>query len=176
MHILCAARLVPWKGILKLIDLFVQVRTYIPALRLSIAGDGPERATIEAYIRQLGVSESVTMHGQLSAEELAMQMHTARAFVLPTAYEGFSHVLLEAINAGVPIVTTPVGGNRELVTHDVTGMLVSLNDDAMWVVAINRILTDVSYAQTLADQARTSAQSHFAESVVAPKLVDAVVL
>jgi glycosyltransferase involved in cell wall biosynthesis len=176
MHILCAARLVPWKGITKLIDIFIQVRSRVPNVQLCIAGDGPERNTIEAYIAGKEISESVTMYGQLSTEVLNTHLRSARVFVLPTAYEGFSHVLLEAINAGVPIVTTPVGGNPELIEDGDTGILISLADESPWVNAVAKVLADTAYAQGLADAARVRAQSHFAESVVTPALIDAVVL
>jgi glycosyltransferase involved in cell wall biosynthesis len=68
------------------------------------------------------------MCGMVSREELAERIFASDAFVLNTAYEGLSHQLLEVMSMGVPIVTTPVGGNVELIRDGESGMFVPYDD------------------------------------------------
>jgi glycosyltransferase involved in cell wall biosynthesis len=107
VHIVSAGRLVPWKGMRTLVRAFATVQTAHPEATLSIAGDGPQRAALEKDIAEAGLGGSVTLEGQLSSEALHELMRRARIFALNTGYEGFSHVLLEAMDAGMAVVTTP---------------------------------------------------------------------
>ena len=75
------------------------------------------------------------------------------AFVLNTNYEGLSHTLLEAMTAGVPIVTTNVGGNPEVIEDGKSGLLVDYGNDDQLTIAIAKILQDVELARRLSNEA-----------------------
>src|SRR3989338_9996111 len=113
--VLSAGRLVPWKGFRMLIKIMPSILEINQAFRLIIVGDGPDRKMLESMIRNLGLGNKVYLVGQKTQEELAIYMAAADMFVLNTGYEGFSHQILEAMTAGVPIITTAVGGNKEVI-------------------------------------------------------------
>jgi glycosyltransferase involved in cell wall biosynthesis len=148
-----AARLVPWKGIDTLIDVVASLRDRGVPLHLNIIGDGVCREALEERVWISGTSSSVTFFGALSREALGAQLRASDAFILNTSYEGLSHQLIEVMSLGVPIITTPVGGNVELITNEVTGLLVPYNDREKIESAILRLRDDRELGETLAKRA-----------------------
>lgn len=147
--IVSISRLTPWKGMSALLDMMVERKARGDATKLVIGGDGPERAALEAKIKTLGLESSVTMVGALSFHDVFRYVTAADVFVLNTAYEGLSHHLIEALALGTPVVTTPVGGNPELITDGVEGLLVPVDDVAALDGAIEKILTDHNLREQL---------------------------
>ena len=78
----------------------------------------------------------------------------ADVFVLNTSYEGMSHVLLEARWAGARIVTTAVGGNLEILEHEINALLVDYGDHEAMIEAVRALLSDRSMGRRLSDAAR----------------------
>ena len=138
--ILSAGRLVSWKGFELLIDLMGGLTRRYPAARLYLAGDGPERAELQKQIESRNLSEQVFLLGDLSPELLATWIRAANLFVLNSAYEGRSALLRQVLALKTPIITTPVGGNRELIVNGKNGILVPYNDPVAWLKAIERLL------------------------------------
>jgi len=138
--LLSAGRLVPWKGFAMLITLIAQYKQAGRDVSLVIAGDGPDQALLESLIAEHGVSDRVQLAGRLRRPALATLIATADVFVLNTAYEGLAHQLVEVMDIGTPIVTTTAGGNTELVTDGVDGLLVSFNDMSALQQAISKLL------------------------------------
>jgi glycosyltransferase involved in cell wall biosynthesis len=93
-----------------------------PAFHLDIVGDGSMRAELEQLIVELGLAEAVTLHG--FHDDVTAFLRQADVFVLSSVSEGIAITLLEAMAAALPVVATDVGGNREVVTMDQTGLLV----------------------------------------------------
>lgn len=147
--IVSISRLTPWKGMSELLDMMVERKARGEATKLVIGGDGPERPHLEAKIKTLGLESSVRLVGALSFHDVFRYVTAADIFVLNTAYEGLSHHLIEALALGTPIVTTPVGGNPELITHEQEGLVVPVNDVRALDEAVSRILTDASLATRL---------------------------
>jgi glycosyltransferase involved in cell wall biosynthesis len=161
-----AGRLVPWKGYHTLIDVVVALKKEGVPVRLDIIGDGVCREELDVRTRAKGAGAYVRFHGRLDRENMAAIIREANVFVLNTSYEGFSHQLLEVMSLGVPIVTTPVGGNRELIIHGETGLLVPYNDDNALRSAIMRLRTDDALARSLRDPARASLHRFNEEQIV----------
>lgn len=123
--IITAGRLVPWKNFEGIIDAVKVLKKEYPKIKLYIAGDGPDREKIADYIAENNVKRNVVMLGSLSKEELHGRIKVADMFVLNSTYEGLSHVLLEVLSLGTPVIVTDAGGNPELVKDGETGLLVS---------------------------------------------------
>jgi len=104
-----------------LLRAFSEVRRSRPTDRLLIAGEGPLREAIEAEVRMLALSGSVTLLGL--RKDVSELMQAADAFVMSSKFEGLPLVLIEAHASGMPIVATSVGGNPEVVRDGVTGFL-----------------------------------------------------
>lgn len=167
--IVTAARLVPWKGIVALVTVVKRLRESFPDVTLVIAGDGPERALLEQHIETSDVTDSVRLLGSVDKTKLANLKQAADLFVLNTAYEGLSHELLEVMALGTPIVTTPAGGNTELLSDQDTALLVPFNDEAAMQAAIKQIINDPIAAQARAIAARERT-AQFAEDTVVREL------
>lgn len=123
-----AGRLVPWKGFGALIEIMPDLAKEIRDLRLCIIGSGPESQNLKSQISNLKIDESVFLIGQVSHEKALNYLAAGDVFLLNTGYEGFSHLLLEAMAVGIPIITTSVGGNVELIESGKNGLLAEYNN------------------------------------------------
>ncbi|MBI4153741.1 glycosyltransferase family 4 protein [Candidatus Woesearchaeota archaeon] len=97
---------------------------------------------LDSRCRQLGIEESVEFLGFLPEKEKIDAFQSADVFVFPTLYEGFGIVFLEAMAAGLPIVTTDTAGNSEIVRHGENGLLVKPKDGKEIAKAVVRLLGD----------------------------------
>jgi glycosyltransferase involved in cell wall biosynthesis len=156
--VVSVGRLVPWKGFDALIRVHARMCATLPDLRLMIVGNGPDRQKLEALAISLGVHESVVFTGALERDILLRYIRAADVFVLNTSYEGFSHLLLEVSLVGAPIVTTPIGGNPELIEGGVNGLLVKPNDEHALEEKITALLTDTALRAKLSTNAKRKAE------------------
>jgi len=135
--ILAAGRLVPEKGFANLIAAFARLDE--KAARLVIAGDGPERRALLALAESLGVVSRLSMPGYV--RDIRPLLDQARLFVLASEYEGYPAVLVEALQAGRPIVATDcTPATSELLCHDRVGRVVPRGDGAALADAIAAML------------------------------------
>ncbi len=137
--IISCGRLVPWKGFRMLIKLMPQLLQVNQFFRLVIVGDGPDMKMLTSVVHNLGLERKVFLVGRKSSVELATYLAAADMFVLNTGYEGFSHQVLEAMIAGLPVITTTVGGNREIIVQGQNGFLVRYNDEFNLVESIKTL-------------------------------------
>ena len=104
---------------------------------LLIAGDGPLRQSIERLAAELGISEKVRFLG--IRKDIPQLMAAADAYVMSSAWEGLHMVLLEAAASALPIVSTAVGGNTEIVHDEVNGFLVPADNSEALANAMQRM-------------------------------------
>lgn len=152
--IMSAARLVPWKGFPVLISVVAKLKSQYPDISLIIAGSGAEKKRLEAQVLDLNLEKHVKFTGDVSKDTLGALIKTADVFVLNTAYEGLSHQLIEVMDIGTPIVTTTAGGNTELITDGIDGLLVEFNDQEQILQAVNRILNNQEIGERIVQSAR----------------------
>ena len=98
------------------------------------------RSELEAQAARLGLGARVHFLGTLPPEELKWPLSAADVFVLATRNEGWANVFLEAMACGLPVVTTDVGGNREVVCSEVLGQVVPFGDAAALQQALDAAL------------------------------------
>ena len=120
--IVSASRLVPWKRMEGVMDAVVGTNA-----SLIIAGDGPERGRLEQYAHSLS-GLSTTFTGALSNPDLLAVIKSADLFVLNSEYEGLSHLLLETVALGTPVIATDAGGNTEVLEGIASARLVPVQD------------------------------------------------
>lgn len=137
--IVSIGRLVPWKGFRMLVKIMPKLFEINQAFRLVIVGEGPDKKVLAAMIKNLGLEKKVLLVGKKSQSELAIYLAAADMFVLNTGYEGFSHQILEAMVAGVPVITTAVGGNKEMIDQGENGFMVRYNDEFNLIEAIRSL-------------------------------------
>lgn len=126
--------LVERKGFHRVIELFPRLRQQFPGLRyLVVGGSSPEgdwSQKLQQQVNCLGIQGNVHFLGQVSPEDLKVPLSAADVFVLSTRNEGWANVLLEAMACGLPIITTDVGGNAEVVCDTEYGEVVPFDDAA----------------------------------------------
>jgi len=148
--IVTVGRLVPWKQL----DHLIEAVNECEDAGLVIVGDGPERGRLEALARQRQLADRVYFAGQRSKEETFALMAACDLFVLNSTYEGFPHVVLEAMCAGLPVVATEVGGTPELVRDGENGLLISPNANGALSKTLMKLLSSSEERQRLAASAR----------------------
>ena len=126
------------------------------------------RADLTEQARRLGVAERVLFLGDGPGECVASCMRRADAFVLNSTYEGLPHVVLEAMEARVPVIATDAGGTGELVEHGVTGLLIPVGRPEMLKAAIESLWRDPVLAERLA----AGASQRVAENFAATQMMD----
>jgi glycosyltransferase involved in cell wall biosynthesis len=139
--LLAAGRFTHQKGFDLLIRAFRAAAGSTRELKLVIVGEGPEAQTLRDLAAQLGLGARVSFPGRV--RELSRLLKCAVAFILPSRYEGFPNVLLEALASGVPCVATDCpGATREILGDGAYGILVPPEDPSALAEAINRLTTD----------------------------------
>ncbi|MGH7775235.1 MAG: glycosyltransferase [Candidatus Binatia bacterium] len=133
-----AGRLVSCKGM----DDLVQILLELDDVGLVVVGDGPEERRLRSLAKQFGVDERVCFTGKLDSRRLRFALSDSDLFVINSNHEGFPHVVLEAMQVGLPVVATNVGGTREVIEDQRNGLLVPPGERAVLEQAIKGILAD----------------------------------
>lgn len=157
--IVTVARLSPEKDIANLLRAIPPVLALFPHARFEIAGDGPCRAELLQLTQNLNLTEHVLFHGEVS--DIPALLARASGFVLPSQSEGISLTLLEAMARGLPIVTTKVGGNPEVVEDGATGLLVPARDPLPLAGALNALLSDRARGRQMGQAGRQRVENCF---------------
>ena len=151
--VLTPARLDAQKGHPSLLEAIVE----LPDALFLLAGEGPERTALEARAAELGVAERVRFLGR--REDVPELLAACDVFALPSLYEGSSLAVLEAMAAGIPIVSSAIGGTEELIEDGRSGLLVAPGDAPALAAALGRVLGDPQLRQDLAARARQRVDS-----------------
>jgi glycosyltransferase involved in cell wall biosynthesis len=149
----------PVKGIDVLVRAVHTVLARYPQARLLIVGEGPERERLTEQIRSLGLDRSVTLLG--GRTDVARLLLAGDIGVLASYTEGMSNAVIEYMAAGLAVVATRVGGNPELIEDGISGCLVPPGDSGALAAALERLLGEPSFAQRLAEQARSQVFDRF---------------
>jgi glycosyltransferase involved in cell wall biosynthesis len=153
------------KGFHRVIECLPSLLQTYPDLHfIAVGAGGPEGDMSEALreqVRSLGLAERVRFLGYIPPSELSVAYSAADVFVLATRYEGWANVFLEAMACGLPVVTTDVGGNKEVIVDAKLGTIVPFGDAKRLTLALQEALARswnreaiVSYAQSFAWERR----------------------
>jgi glycosyltransferase involved in cell wall biosynthesis len=126
--VLFVGRLAAVKGLRVLFHAIQRVVVDHPDLRLTLIGDGPDRASLEQEAESLGLSTVTVFAGYKGQAEVAKELSQTDLLVLPSFAEGLPVVLMEALAARVPVLATRIAGVSELVEDGVSGRLVAPGD------------------------------------------------
>lgn len=166
-QLLTVALLTPVKGIPYLLEALHSLRKTRQDFELNIVGDGRNRAEYETLAAKLNLGDVVRFHGFKTRSEVAEFMRCCDIFVLPSLFETFGVVAIEALASGKPVVATDIGGLREIVVDEV-GRLVPPKDAAALATVLDEMLDrhQVYPQQAIADYAR----QRYSAEVVGKKL------
>ena len=158
---ICVGRLSPEKGQAGILRAFANLRARHPELMLRLVGDGPDRTSLEALAKELGLSDAVTFAGRLPEEETLAEIARADLLVLPSFMEGLPIVLMEAMAVGVPVIASRVAGIPELVEDGETGLLFTPSDWDELASRIDFLLGDEAQRTRLTEKAKAKIASEF---------------
>lgn len=177
--VMYVGRFDPRKGIETLVRAVGQSQLRGPSskLQLMIAGgsrpgqsDGIERDRIESIVAELGMSDFTTFPGRVEQEMLPYYYAAADICVVPSHYEPFGLVAIEAMASKTPVVASDVGGLQFTVVSEETGLLAPPQDVAAFSTAIDRILSSSQWRDELGEAARAHVETKFSWEGVASDL------
>lgn len=152
-------RLIPRKGYGELLTVWREV----PDAHLAIVGDGPLANKLKQLTTEYGLADRVTLMGYLTEEKKQQVLQAADAYVSASWHEGFGLVFLEAMEAGLPIVTTNRGGQSDFLIDGQNALLVPVGDEQKLQAAIRRLLSDRELQQRLGDNNREKVKDFYLE-------------
>jgi glycosyltransferase involved in cell wall biosynthesis len=167
--VVCVANFRPEKGHEVLVQAFSKVTRRVADARLVLVGSGPTEANVRAHVRRLGLEESVVFTGTLS--DIWPELARADVFALASWFDTFGIAALEAMAAGLPVVTTSVAGLRDIVQHGRTGWLVPPGDQEELAHRLVQLLTDPVLRRSMGQAAREVAATK-SEASMADKYYD----
>ena len=131
-------------------------------VKVTVYGDGPQRSEIEALVAQLGVGDRVELAGWV--DDVRSRLVDYDVFVLPSRLEGLPMSLLEAMHAGVAVVSTDVGSVAEVIDDGVSGRIVPPDDPAALAAALTDLLTDEESRTAIAAEGRRLGLERFSST------------
>ncbi len=164
-------RLVAYKGL----DILLRALERVPDLRLDVVGVGPEGPRLRTLAQALAVTDRVRWYGEYPDEDLPRRMADADFLVLPsvTVEEMFGLVVLEAMAAGRPVITTAVpSAVREVNAPGVTGLEVPLRDVAALAQALETLSHDPARRQKMGEAGRKRVVERFTQTAMAEKHIE----
>jgi glycogen(starch) synthase len=160
-RLLCLGRLAVQKGFDVALTALASITDRFPNARLIVAGDGPERSSLERRVAELGLGNVVDFVGWVSPHDVLPLINTATMVVIPSRWEGLPSVVLQAAVMARPVVATLVSGLSEVVVHRNTGLLVEPEDSQALAEAIVLLLDQSETAVRMGLAARRRVQELF---------------
>jgi glycosyltransferase involved in cell wall biosynthesis len=157
-QVLFVGRLVKVKGLPLLLQAIARLRRQRPDVALTLIGDGPDRAELEAEAARLNIADNVTFTGNLPHEQVRDAMAQADVVALSSFAEGVPVVLMEAMASGVPVIAPRVGGVAELVDDGVSGLLFDPGDIDALAAHLNTLLNDAAMRERFGRAGRTKVE------------------
>jgi glycosyltransferase involved in cell wall biosynthesis len=173
--VLTIARLVPIKNVQRLLDAMALVRGRVADAHLVIVGDGSEAGALRESAAGLGIADAVTFAGYVPHTETPDFYRAADVFALSSDFDNSPNVVLEAMASALPVVTTDVGGVRELVadrTGATPGAIVVTKNPAAIAGAVEQFLNAPDVARAAGAFNRTRAMTEFSWRTSALRLLD----
>ena len=153
-YVLFIGRLVPQKGAALLLHAFSVVIHRYPESRLVIAGDGELELFLKRVTRYLGISHRVSFVSWQTGRELVEVYRRAQFAVIPSYYEPFGLVALEAMACGRPVIASRTGGLKEIIIDGVNGYLVPIGDHLQLAQRMVKLIGDAEHRRSMGEAAR----------------------
>ena len=165
--VLFVGRLRTRKAVAVLLEAMSLLRAEGVQTKLVVVGSGEQEALLRSRCRELLLDDRVELMGNVERSELANFYQRASVFCLPSTYEGLPLAILEAMAAGIPVVSTRVSGMPEAVVDGETGLLVAPEDAEALAQALYRLLGDSDLRLRMGEESRARFERLFAIERVA---------
>lgn len=168
--LLMLCRLYPVKRVDRFLRVVEAVKRRVPDVRAMIVGEGTERAALEAMAGALGLLPG-TVEFLGRRDDIATVLRTADALVVTSDHEGFPNVILEAMAAGLPVVTTPAGDAARIVEDGTTGYVIGFEETETMADRLVQLLGDPGRRGTLGLAGRRAVEAQYAREGVEDRLI-----
>ena len=160
-YVLYAGVLRARKGIFDFIKSAQYVSKEFPDVKFIVCGTGRLLKKSIEYAQRECLQKNVLFLGYVSRNKLIAMYQQATVHVIPSLYEGLATVLLEAMACGLPVVATDIGGNNEVISSGVNGILVPPRHPEELAKAIVKLLNDASLRERIGKAARKTIEAHY---------------
>src|SRR5881409_4188172 len=171
--ILYVGRIVREKGIFTLLDAFEKLRKRGKDVSLVLVGEGPLKEDLAKEVLRRKLNDRVKLAGFVDEKKLVSLYNSSDAFVLPSHFEPFGMVALEAMASRVPVVVSDVGGLSEIVEDGVTGVKVPSSDPHALAEGILRVLDNRELSERFKENAYQAVQERYRWDLIAEKTLEA---
>ena len=154
-----------------LIRLLKRLRERDENLHLILAGDGPDKSRVLAEAEVQGLGSHVHYVGMLRQTELPQLYREADLFLLPSDYEIFGMVMLEAGYFGLPVISTPTAGGKLIVREGVNGYIPEKMEIESWTLAVERVLTNADFRKKMSKAAKLNIHENFLWSITVKRFL-----
>ena len=169
--ILFSGRLILEKGLLYLIECAKYVCDKYPSASFVLAGSGPLENTLKKSIEREGLSKNFALLGNLDRNKLLLHYQNSTIFVLPSIYESFPNVLLEAMACGIPVVATRVCDAPKIIKDGENGFLVPPKDPYALARAIVILLEDEKLRKRMGSASRDRVEALYSLNALTEKML-----
>ncbi len=160
IRLLCTGRADKQKGFQTAIRAVAEIDDM--PLHLDIIGTGPYLDDLKKISRDLRTDERVTFHGRVTDDELNLAYSSADIYLIPTTrYEGLPLALLEAMAHGIPTISSEIGGNSDVITHNHDGIFIKPGNLSELISAIRRLGNDQEERRRISQAARATTERRF---------------
>lgn len=173
--VIYTGRLVSYKGLPLLLEVWRAIKSSCQQVHLVLVGTGGLdihncEAELKAYVAANEVQESVRFTGRV--HNVHEYLQAADIFVFPTEREAFGISLIEAMACGLPVVSTPVGGVKDILQDRQNGLVVQPENPQQLLEALGALITDSSLATRLGQAARQAVQDRYSAKIVTQRYVE----
>lgn len=165
--VIAVGRLVAKKGFIHLVRAFSLIAQKHPQLSLIIAGDGPQKHLLRETITRLGLTDNIHLTGWLDHNQTIRLIRKADCLVVPSIIDingdrdGIPNVILEAFSVGTPVIASNLSGISEVVSNELTGLLMSPGSKIELASAMDKLLTNEKLVTFLVDNAKKELITNF---------------
>jgi glycosyltransferase involved in cell wall biosynthesis len=159
-HLIVTRNLEPIYDIATALRAFAQVRTVLRGARLTVAGSGPDLASLQALADSLGIADAVHFSGRIDNARIGALYASADCVLNPSTVDNMPISILESFASGVPVISTDAGGIPDLLTHEVDGLLVPIGDAEAMARSALAVLQDRPLAERLRSGGLATAQRY----------------
>lgn len=151
-NIISVGRLCVQKDHVTLIKAFAKIQEKNTDIKLTIYGEGPERANLENLISELKLMDYISLPGTTS--DIEQKLFESDMFVFPSLYEGFPNALCEAMAIGLPVIGSNCSGNVDVIKHNENGFIFNLKDENELYEQMSKLINSLSLRKHLSSKAQ----------------------
>ncbi|MBO1579765.1 glycosyltransferase family 4 protein [Bacillus sp. XF8] len=169
LNILFMGRVGTRKGIYDLVDIMPEISKEYPNVKLHIAGDG-DLVTLNKKIEEFNLNKNTQIHGWIDYNQKMKLLEESSIFILPSYNEGLPVSILEAMAAGLPVISTNIGGIPEQIINGLNGFIIKPGDKKCLLTHIKYLLQDNNIRQEFGKEARHKVEESFSLNVIGKEI------